>query len=81
MSKSLSILLMSFNKELYIIADYLYKEIKISSFFMPTLTEVFQIILTKVHWVNLERKLICLRKQIIFQIFLYNENNVFFVTY
>lgn len=40
---------MSFNKELYIIADYLYKEIKISSFFMPTLTEVFQIILTKVH--------------------------------
>lgn len=24
---------MSFNKELYIIADYLYKEIKISSFF------------------------------------------------
>lgn len=40
---------MSFNKELYIIADYLYKEIKISSFFMPNLTEVFQIILTKVH--------------------------------
>lgn len=53
---------MSFNKELYIIAGYLYKEIKISSFFMPTLTEVFQIILTKVHWVNLERKLICLPK-------------------
>lgn len=26
---------MSFNKELYIIAGYLYKEIKISSFFMP----------------------------------------------